>query len=328
MNSTRLSVSIIVPVYNSDKWLRRCIDSILAQNHRDFELILVNDGSSDLSPQICREYEMSDKRIKFITQENGGAAKARNTGIKKAINDYICFIDSDDYVGPDYISSNLAAIEKSHADMSISGRTQLHLDGKKNIITPDADIFQDTDITRIFENTSVSPLINSPCGKMFHKGIIEKNNISFPEKVRYLEDSIFVLKYILSCKRIVTVRSNEYFYENHPSSLVFTLNSFEIEKAGYDTFSEVHRDFIAGHTLSGLRNRWFTENRLFMFYRVLGASQHTNSLKEKLQRLESMDWEFFREPVHPDAIGVKIRNFILNHRLFRTFILLRKFQII
>ena len=91
-------ISIIVPVYNTEKYLHRCIDSILAQTFTDFELILVDDGSSDNSPKICDEYAEKDKRVRVIHQENGGVSRARNIGIDNSCGTYLMFCDSDDYV--------------------------------------------------------------------------------------------------------------------------------------------------------------------------------------------------------------------------------------
>ena len=97
-------VSVIVPVYNVEAYLAQCIDSILAQDYRNFELILVNDGSTDNSGAICERYAAQDRRIRVITQENSGPSTARNTGIKAACGKYIVFVDADDWADADYLS--------------------------------------------------------------------------------------------------------------------------------------------------------------------------------------------------------------------------------
>ena len=98
-----MKISVIVPVYNVEKYLPRCIDSILAQSFTDFELILVDDGSKDSSGKICEAYVTKDDRVKVLHKENGGASTARNAGIEIARGTWICFIDSDDYVLPNYL---------------------------------------------------------------------------------------------------------------------------------------------------------------------------------------------------------------------------------
>ena len=97
-------VSIIVPVFNVEKYLSRCINSLVAQDYKQLEIILVNDGSTDSSMTICKEYEKKDNRIKIINQQNQGLSMARNAGLKLAHGKYICFVDSDDWVEKDYVS--------------------------------------------------------------------------------------------------------------------------------------------------------------------------------------------------------------------------------
>ena len=97
-------ISVIVPIYNAEAYLAQCVESILAQEYRNFELVLINDGSTDSSGEICKRYAEQDRRISVITQENGGAAKARNTGIHVAVGNYIVFVDADDWVDADYLS--------------------------------------------------------------------------------------------------------------------------------------------------------------------------------------------------------------------------------
>ncbi len=109
--------SIIVPVYNAEKTLQRCVDSILAQTFEDFELILINDGSKDQSGDICDEYAAKDSRVKTVHKTNGGVSSARNAGLRIAQGEYIAFIDSDDYIDNDY----LLGFKHYDADLIISG---------------------------------------------------------------------------------------------------------------------------------------------------------------------------------------------------------------
>lgn len=112
-------VSIIVPVYNAEKTLARCLDSLVSQTCKDIEILLINDGSSDGSEDICREYEEGFPYVRVITQKNSGPATARNNGIDHALGEYISFVDADDYVEPEYITTMLDAAEKNCADMVI-----------------------------------------------------------------------------------------------------------------------------------------------------------------------------------------------------------------
>ncbi|WP_440249335.1 glycosyltransferase family 2 protein [Dialister succinatiphilus] len=109
--------SVIVPVYNVEKYIHRCVDSILKQSYRNLELILVDDGSTDHSGRICDEYEKRDNRVRVIHQKNTGLSGARNTGIRQSTGDFLFFVDSDDYVSPHLFEKGLAAFDKSGADM-------------------------------------------------------------------------------------------------------------------------------------------------------------------------------------------------------------------
>lgn len=119
-------VSVVVPVYNVEKYLRRCIDSIILQSYINLEIILVDDGSLDSSGNICDEYLKKDKRIKVIHQKNGGLSAARNTGIKKSIGKYICFIDSDDYVEKDYVKIMYDKIILDDSDIVICNYKRIY----------------------------------------------------------------------------------------------------------------------------------------------------------------------------------------------------------
>ncbi|MBS5190333.1 MAG: glycosyltransferase family 2 protein [Lachnospiraceae bacterium] len=111
-------VSIIIPIYKTEKYLRRCIESVLEQTYKKIEVILVNDGSPDNSLNICEEYEKKDSRVHIVNKKNGGLSSARNAGILVATGDYITFLDSDDYLKLDAIESLFQVLEKTNADIS------------------------------------------------------------------------------------------------------------------------------------------------------------------------------------------------------------------
>lgn len=124
-------ISVIVPVYNVNKYIRKCVDSIIEQTYTNLEIILVDDGSTDGAEIICDEYSKNDKRIKVIHKPNGGLSEARNVGIDIANGKYISFIDSDDYVENNYIELLYKSIKKNDADISVSSYMQVYNDGKK-----------------------------------------------------------------------------------------------------------------------------------------------------------------------------------------------------
>lgn len=204
-------ISVIVPIYNAAQYISRAIDSVLAQDQRDFELILINDGSTDNSLDICNQYVQKDRRIHVVDQKNNGVSSARNSGLQHSKGDYVCFIDADDWVGDNYLSALLAAVSKSNFDFAISN-IKKHLphkilDGRpftKKMLKSETFAPED-----FFEKENFI-LGNPPFGKLFKKSIIEKYQLRFDETLKNGEDFIFVLQYALQCKSIIFV--NEYTY--------------------------------------------------------------------------------------------------------------------
>lgn len=130
----KCKVSIIVPVYNVEKYVERCIESIIKQSYKNLEIILIDDGSKDNSGKICDEYAQKDNRIKVIHKKNGGLSDARNTGLNIADGEYICFIDSDDYIHKDLVKDNLEKLIQQKADMICFNRFVIN--GEKIIEKP------------------------------------------------------------------------------------------------------------------------------------------------------------------------------------------------
>ena len=207
-------VSIIVPVYQVEKYIRQCVDSILAQTFTDFELILVDDGSKDRSGQICDEYAGMDKRVKVIHQKNKGVAAARNHGIVCAEGSYICFVDADDWVEGTMIAKCISRIKEKGADILRHGHImELWKDGKcSGQETKNAPDFAETlthdqimqEMERFWPNCS-----NYVWNYIFKREAI--GQIRFPE-IRISEDHIFVLKVLENCEKICFLSENSYHY--------------------------------------------------------------------------------------------------------------------
>lgn len=209
-------ISVVVPVYNVEKVLPYCINSIINQKMADFELILVNDGSVDNSAGICDEYAKKDNRIKVIHNSNSGPSNARNTGIKIAKGKYICFVDSDDFVDDDYLQNLLEAKEIYQDYDNIWCGFQIVEDYKKsnpNVIveseSKDKSFFQIKDYMYLHEKW----LNASPWNKLYSLDIIKNNNIYFCEDLCLGEDLLFNLQYIdYTNKNILVLNNSPYNY--------------------------------------------------------------------------------------------------------------------
>lgn len=206
-------ISVIVPVYRAEKYLPRCINSILNQTYKNFELILVDDGSPDNSGKICDDYALKDNRIKVIHKENGGVSSARNAGIDVANGEYINFIDSDDWVPLDSLEILLNAIVENNADLSVGGYESRELKIVNNslpykTILLDENFLVDASELKILD----SGHFHSSCCKLFKKQIIKSANINFNLSIKQGEDCLFVREYLLNSKKIITLNQNVYYY--------------------------------------------------------------------------------------------------------------------
>lgn len=203
-------VSIVIPIYNPGAALKKCVESVQRQSFHDIEIILINDGSTDSSGAVCKEYATKDSRITYIEQLNEGVSASRNNGISKAKGEYITFIDSDDYVDENYIECMVSAIKRSNADIVIQGLRQIH---NGRIIKTDAfecGVFHVSEISfHLFDK------IFYYCGpycKMFKTSIIKENNITFPTDLSYGEDSVFYHRYLEKCMVIELIPEISYNY--------------------------------------------------------------------------------------------------------------------
>lgn len=205
MNS--IDVSIIVPVYNSKLYLEQAVSSILSQDYESFELLLIDDGSTDGSEIICDKFAQKDKRIKVIHKENGGMCQARNVGLQQAQGKYILFCDNDDLFLEGLVRENVAFIEKYDADIVKFSRLRVHIDNDK--ITPEAytysydfEIIDGDDLQKRYNH--IRNISSGVWCNLYKKDIIEKYNIRFPEDFRYgYEDLYFNVLYLKHVKKIV-----------------------------------------------------------------------------------------------------------------------------
>lgn len=249
--SKKIKYSIVVPVYNAQKTIKRCIDSIFNQSCKDYELILVDDGSKDSSLEICKNACIGVECVRIIQKENGGVSSARNLGMSVAKGEYITFVDSDDYLDSDYLDS---FFEKNiYTDFSIQGYKVV---GNKDQEVKKLSTTFDS-IIDLLDFTEKYNVINSPWAKVYKKEIIDNNHIVFDERISYGEDHLFVLNYIYYINSFSISKSCGYNYvDNNEGSLTHklvlsssyflylsALNSIysKIEKKFYDKKIEINK---------------------------------------------------------------------------------------
>jgi glycosyltransferase involved in cell wall biosynthesis len=216
-NMNTLAISVIVPVYNVEQYLRECLDSILNQTFTYFELLLINDGSPDASGRICNEYAQKDSRIRVFHKENGGVSSARNLGLDNARGKWITFIDSDDWVDNTYLEHLLEGDED--VELRVMGiMIQEHKQKWKKQATRE-ELFLNDDLWKFYKLYMSYSVFLGPCMKLFLLSVINKFNIRFDHGLSYGEDTIFNLQYFKQIKSISSKKYVEYYYRNTESSL-------------------------------------------------------------------------------------------------------------
>ena len=209
MNNSEILVSIIIPVYQAKEYLNKCIESIISQTYSEWEIILVDDGSTDGSDFICDEYANKNNRIKVIHKSNGGVSSARNAGIEASIGDYIMFVDSDDYIAP-MLCEDLVKYADDAVDIVVSGFIEDY--GEKSRINKLCDVEKCTvsQLKEKFDFYYSLAFLNSPCAKLYKGDVLKK--IRFRDDMLMGEDFLFNLECYKSATNIKFVPIAGYYY--------------------------------------------------------------------------------------------------------------------
>ncbi|MBQ3194486.1 MAG: glycosyltransferase [Oscillospiraceae bacterium] len=210
-------ISVIVPVYNVERYLARCVDSILAQTYENLQIILVDDGATDASGNICDEYAAKDSRITVIHKKNGGLSSARNAGIEAARGEYLAFVDSDDWIEPEMYACLLALLKKYDAELVCAGRYDVNgtTGEKKNGLCPreEACISGEEMVGKIFLWDGCD---SSACDKLYHRSLFE--TFRYPEG-KVCEDVPTTYRIVLQAARAVLCKRRFYNYYHRVGSI-------------------------------------------------------------------------------------------------------------
>ncbi len=290
--NNKIKVSIIIPVYNTAKYLRQCLDSIKNQTLKEIEIICINDGSSDNSLEILNEYAENDNRFIILSQKNQGQSTARNTGLKAAKGEYIGFVDSDDYI-------DIAMFEKLYNnvkenDSEITMCSFYTYNDKTTYLNPSdrymtLDLFPESFDNIVFSYKDTSKFLFricvSPCNKIYKNSLFREYNIKFPEGL-YFEDNVFFYEIYLQAKKISLIRDRLYYYRiisetstvsgNEYNKLDFfeVFNRIEIFLKNQNLYEE-YKDYFSTHK----------KNTLIYWYKKLNDD---NVKKEYSKRFESL----------------------------------------
>lgn len=237
-------ISIIIPVFNTSEYLPKCLDSILAQTFTNWELLIVDDGSSDSSYEIMQEYAKEDGRVRIFHQGNAGVSSARNYGIQKAMGKWVTFVDSDDWLEREFLEMLWTNVED--VDFVLCGMNLINRNGSmrpakfRTKIAPstESDIYT---LKEVYNSLNMY-VFCGPCCKLFRKEIMDAHSVLFPKDLSFGEDSLFVARYLHHIRKIRLVDYSLYNVRSRPGSLCATNQSPALL---LDTYRKVHSETLS-----------------------------------------------------------------------------------
>lgn len=259
-------VSIIVPIYNVDEYLERSIESLINQTLKEIEIILVNDGSTDKSLEICKYYEQKDKRIKVLDKKNEGVSVARNKGIELATSEYIAFIDPDDYVEPTMYENMYKNIIESNSDICMCNYIEID---KNKSIKKELELREGIYYRKNIEELLISMVGNKDLEKetvmgciwrsIYKKSLIHKYKIEFPKGIHHMQDIVFMVNYLSKCTTLY-INDNAYYhyYRRDNSSMTrYKKNMWENNKKVCNMLEDIlENNNLLELSKIELTNRW------------------------------------------------------------------------
>lgn len=277
MNNSPL-ISIIVPIYNSEAYLHRCVDSILSQSYENIEVLLLDNKSTDNSKEICHEYANLDKRVKTYFVDVPGVSATRNEGINRAQGSYICFVDSDDVIGEDLLLIYVNSLNSSDNSLDLiqASYSYLYQDGNvKEIRKVEAQVLSNK--AQIMKAFLLEDIFSSVCGKLFNKDMI--GDLRFDESFNIGEDTLFTYSYCKKAKTVKIIDYPGYFYFQSPDSVMgSSLNDKHFQPLGiYRAIIEENKDNIELYKLALRRKIIFSYE---IINRIL---KYQNKEKNKVQ---------------------------------------------
>lgn len=294
------NISIIVPIYKAEQVLAKCVDSILAQTYRDWELLLIDDGSPDGSGKLCDGYAARDGRVRAIHKPNGGVSSARNLGIQEARGEHILFVDSDDWIEPDMCETLWNAMAESGADTAGCAHWNIQPDGEKwaepGAMPPgvyDRAAVRTGIVDRLLGQRLGKPgeVLNGFIWRfLFSRAVITGHGIRFAGA--YLEDELFLMEYFCCAEKLAMVDKPLYYYLQNPASV--TRNYLPDYMDTFRRFMEAKEALCAKYGLDGDDAQWRESTNWAGLLIAIGnefAASNPATWKEKRRRVEAYTLE-------------------------------------
>lgn len=280
-------VSIIIPVYNVEKYIVQCIDSVIHQTYKNLDIILIDDGSTDQSGKICDSYAEKDSRIRVFHQENSGAANAKNRGLDHIQGDYFTFIDSDDFVEKDWIGRMVSALEEYNADVAECAVLKNYVGCSESISISSADVREfsaEEYMDHYLESWTCSLFWN----KIFKTGLTE--NIRFRKERRCIDDEFYTYKLLSNAQKVVQINEALYHYRQRLSSAVSSkANRLQITDDALEVLKERY-EWIK-KAFPNLKLKYLKHDIDIMFY----FADTFDFTKQTISKFRSISRYYFRQ---------------------------------
>lgn len=314
-------VSVIVPVYNCEKYIERCINSLLAQSYKVHEIILVNDGSVDDSLTVCKSFEEKFDNVIVLSQENKGVSCARNLGIEYATGDYLIFCDGDDYVKEDYVEKLVCAIE--HVDIAACGYI------REGECSKDFQLLNDVDVHQFYYHILCTPYITGACwNKIFRRELIGK--LRFQPGLSIGEDMLFVFQYLQNCKTIKYTKDLCYVYVlNQDSALQQTYKKKKLRKNVADNIKaakQIKASYKGNDSyIQDCIGYRIVRSNLWVYFQMVISSEYVKQYGKMIQKnFKENAKSYKRIRTGSKLQDLAITGIKLSPRLFFTFALIGK----
>lgn len=287
--------SIIVPVYQVQKYLKRLVNSVLAQDYATYELILVDDGSSDGSEKICDEFSAKYAQVKTIHKKNGGVSSARNEGIKRAEGNYLIFLDADDYIDKNYLADAAAVVEEKAPDILIYGYCLETNSGMEKLLPKLNGEYTQESLPKDFAIFAQESSFNSVWNKVFRADIVREKQLEFPIQ-KIAEDGIFVCRFLQNAKSFYFAERAYYHYCQNEGSAVhkFCTSRWE-DESNYLKEMQKCVEYLAPEQMRAIMGIKYRNAVMFDLYNLLESDTSiygcSKILKEHLrQNYSYIDW--------------------------------------
>ena len=279
-------VSIIVPVYNKSEYIGRTIESILNQTYKDYEVLIINDGSTDNSLEIIKKYQCIDSRVRVFDIPNGGVSNARNIGLENANGKWIQFIDGDDLIDSHYLERAVSTAENNNVEILFSNFQMIDDNGKvaKEMNCPENGIVNQNDLGTLFiQNQYISGFFGFISNKLISKNIIEKSNAKFRKELKLAEDLDFYAQVYPFVEKTCFSNINSFYYLQTENNYIYNDN--------IDYFSQltVHLDirewFIKNDQYEGFKNILDKKVAEYVYYSLFYAKERAENIKSLYQKI-------------------------------------------